>query len=56
MDGKYILGGVARVLYTYDTRHSINRHAKLLTEIKMQIKARLKAHKDNGGLRHREPG
>ena len=53
MDGKYISGGVARVRYTYDTRHSINQNAKLITEIKTQIKARLKAHKDNGGLKHR---
>ena len=56
LDGKSISGGVARVRYTYDTRQSINRHGKLLMDIKAQIKVRLKAHKDNGGLRHLEPG
>ena len=56
LTGKYISGGVARVRYTYDTRQAITQHGKLLAEVKTQIKARLKAHKDNGELRHVEPG
>ena len=56
LDGKSISGGVARVRYTYDTRQSINKHLKLLMEIKAQTKVKLKAHKDNVGLRYIEPG
>ena len=56
LTGKYISGGVARVRYTYDTRQAITQHGKLLAEVKTQIKARLKARKENGELRHVEPG
>ena len=56
LDGISVFGGVARVVYTYDTRQSINKHVNHLMEMKAQSKVKLKAHKYNGELRYIKPG
>ena len=46
LEGRDISGGVARTRNIYDIQRAIARHGTLLEEIKRQMKAKFKLHKD----------